>query len=92
MRQLIENIKGKDIATAPDGTSQEVTYDFDVYEEMIPAANQAMIPSGLKEIRGRISPACFFNVRGVILQMEDGRKMSLVVTDTRGSLDATPIE
>jgi hypothetical protein len=95
MRELIDEIKGKGILTAPDGTSREITYHLDVYQNMIPTPNQgdpnAKIP-GLKEIRGRIATVYFTGINGVTLQLQDGRKMNLLVTDSGGAVHASPIE
>jgi hypothetical protein len=95
MQRHIEEIKGKGILTAPDGTSREISYDLDVRQNMIRTPNMgdpnAMI-GGLKEIRGRIAPVYFTGINGVTLQLQDGRKMRLLVTDSGGAVHASPIE
>jgi hypothetical protein len=95
MRELIETIKGNGVLRAPDGTVQEIKYDLKVYQNMIPTPNQgdpnAKIP-GLKEIRGRIEPVCFVGVNGVTLQLLDGSKLGILVTDSGGAVHASPIE
>ena len=85
----IETMRGRGTATAPNGQSQAVSYELDVYQDQIRAGSfdnpSATIP-GMKQITGRVSPVCFFGQNDVELFMEDGRKMKFFFTDTTGAI------
>jgi hypothetical protein len=90
MLRYIETITGKGTVSAFDGRSQNVRYVLDVYQHMIRVGNTSF--PGTREIRCRIAPVCFFGENGATLEMDDGRKMRLLVIDVSGTVFASPIE
>ena len=94
MEKITEkNITGKGVLTlgnlAEPEAHHDVTYRLDVYQNVIPVPNMgdpnARI-DGLKQVRGRIAPVYFTGMNGVKLQLHDGRRMDLIVTDSGGSV------
>jgi hypothetical protein len=58
---------------------------LEAYETEIPVGSHQTIP-GTKHMTGRIKPVCFFGQNGVVLQMQDGRKMKFFFTDMTGTI------
>jgi hypothetical protein len=81
----IENMRGSGTVAAPNGESQSVSYNLDAYQNEIPVGSHETIP-GMKQITGRINPVCFFGQNGVVLQMQDGRKMKFFFKDMTGAI------
>jgi hypothetical protein len=85
----IETLRGIGTVTSNAGQQVPVNYELHVYQQEIPAGTMdnphATVP-GLKEIRGRIEPVCFFGENGLALQMQDKRKILFFFTDMRGSI------
>jgi hypothetical protein len=94
MERIIEgNIKGRGVLTLGSLTTptahHEVTYYLDVYQNVIRVPNMGdpnATIGGLKEVRGRIAPVYFMGLNDVNLQLEDGRRMNLIVRDTGGAV------
>ena len=94
MEKITEaNIKGKGVLTvgslAAPAAHHDVTYNLDVYQTVIRVPNMddpnAAI-GGLKEVRGRIAPVYFTGLNDVKLQLQDGGRMNLIVSDTGGAV------
>ena len=85
----IETLKGIGTVTSSQGQPEPVNYELHIYQQEVPAATlddpHATIP-GLKEIRGRIDPVCFFGENGLTLEMQDGRKLQFFFTSSEGSI------
>ena len=85
----IERMNGRGTVTSNSGEQVAARYDLDVYQDEIHAGTLvnpgATIP-GLKEITGVIQPVRFFGENGLLLEMEDGRKLKFFFTDSRGSI------
>jgi hypothetical protein len=85
----VETMNGSGTVTSGSGEQKPVRYEIDVYQEQIPVGSMtnpgATIP-GLKDIRGRVEPVCFFGDGDLTLQMRDGRKMKFFFTDGRGTI------
>jgi hypothetical protein len=85
----IDTMKGKGTVTSNNGKKVAVQYELSVYQDEIPAGNlldpHATIP-GLKTVRGSVSPVCFFGENGLLLEMQDGRKLKFFFSDSQGSI------
>ena len=85
----IETMRGTGTATSPNGQSQPVSYHLDAHQDEIRAGSfdnpNATIP-GMKSITGWVNPVCFFGENGVVLEMEDGRKMKFFFRDMAGNI------
>jgi hypothetical protein len=85
----VETMKGSGTVTPSSGEAVAVRYELHVYQKEIPAGTlanpHATIP-GMKEIQGRIQPVCFFGEDGLLLQMQDGRKLKFFFTDSSGAI------
>ncbi len=82
--RCIETMKGNGTVTADSGRAVAVRYELYVCQEEIAAGTlenpHATIP-GMKEIRDRVEPVCFFGENGLLLQMQDGRKLKFFFTE-----------
>ena len=85
----IETMDGGGTVTSGSGEQKSVRYELHVYQHEISAATRenphATIP-GMKDIRGRVEPLCFFGENGLTLEMQDGRKLKFFFTDSRGNI------
>jgi len=85
----IEMLKGVGTVTSGNGERVAVTYELHIYEERIPVGTMddphATMP-GLKEIRGRIEPVCFFGENALVLELQDKRKLLFFFKDEQGSI------
>ncbi len=85
----IETMRGTGTVTANNGEAVGVRYELHVLQQEIPAGTlqnpHATIP-GLREIRGRIEPVCFFGESGLILEMQDGRKLKFFFIESSGAI------
>jgi len=82
-------MKGSGTVTSGGGERVAVQYELHVYQKEIPAGNlldpNSTIP-GLKRYEGWVSPVCFFGENGLLLEMQDGRKLKFFFTDGNGSI------
>ena len=82
-------MKGRGKVTGNEGKQVAVQYELDVYQDDIPAGNlldpSATIP-GLKRFEGWVLPVCFFAENGLLLEMQDGRKLKFAFTDSQGAI------
>jgi hypothetical protein len=85
MRQL-ETVKGQGTVTSNGGTVQSVKYELSVWQREIAAGTPHATIPGLQEITGRVLPVCFFTERDLILQIQDGRKLTFSFTDRTGTI------
>ena len=87
-RTHIGKKKGNGTATSPDGETQKVAYDFNIYQEqrMIRTQTGTATLPGLIDIKGFVRPACFLGVNGVVLTMDDGEKMPILVINASGRI------
>jgi len=87
--QHVERMNGSGTVTSVSGDQKPVQYDLHVYQEEISVRTlenpNATIP-GMKDIRGRVDPVCFFGDSDLTLEMKDGRKMKFFFTDSRGTI------
>lgn len=87
--RVIEQMSGSGTATSSSGEQKTVRYSLQVLQQEIPCGTldnpNATIP-GIKEIRGRVDPVCFFGDGDVLLEMQDGRKMKFFFTNGNGSI------
>lgn len=85
----VERVNGRGTVTSNSGERVAVRYDLNVYQDEIHAGTLAKpgatIP-GLNEITGVIQPVRFFGENGLLLEMEDGRKLKFFFTDSTGSI------
>lgn len=88
MRHL-ETMKGRGTVTANNGDQFGAQYELRVYQDEIDAGSLnnpgATIP-GMKTIQGVVQPVRFFGENGLTLEMQDGRKLKFLFTDTHGSI------
>jgi hypothetical protein len=80
---------GRGTVTSSRGEQKPVQYDLHAYQEEISAGtleNPNATISGAQDIRGRVDPVCFFGDRDLTLEMKDGRKMTFLFTDKRGTI------
>jgi len=88
-QQLLETMKGKGTVRSNGGEQVPVQYEVNVYQDQIPIKTLAGPPStipGLKEYRGVVRPVCFFAESGLLLEMQDGRKLKFFFKNTQGSI------
>jgi hypothetical protein len=85
----VERMNGTGIVTSESGDQKPVQYDLHVYQEEISVAtleNPKAIIQGMKDIRGRVDPVCFFGDSDLTLEMKDQRRMKFFFTDRRGTI------
>jgi|NGEPerStandDraft_6_1074524.scaffolds.fasta_scaffold123790_2 hypothetical protein len=84
-QRLLETMKGTGTVTANSGEQIAVRYELHVYQDEVPVGTMenphATMP-GLKEYRGVIQPVRFFSESGLLLEMQDGRKLKFFFTDS----------
>ena|ERR1035441_6669386 len=88
-QRLLETMKGNGTVTANSGEQFAVRYELHVYQDEIPVRTLSDPPTtmpGLKEYRGVIRPVRFFSESGLLLEMQDKRKLTFVFTDMRGTI------
>jgi hypothetical protein len=90
MRRL-ETMAGRGIVTSRSGEKVAVCYDLRVCQDQpdgkTPDRRDATIV-GTKRIEGMVEPVCFFEEYGLILEMEDGRKLRFFFTNGQGYIAA----
>ena len=79
---------GSGIVTSPGGETQKVSYDIDVYQDEIRIPTQGGMSSipGQEDWQGRVRPACFLGVNGVVLTLDNGEKIPILVADQFGRI------
>ena len=86
----VETMNGRGTVQDSDGESVQVQYELDVYQEDLPAGTPRNNPHttvpGMKEVRGIVTPVCFFGADKLLLTMQDGRRLRFFFTDTHGSV------
>jgi hypothetical protein len=86
---LVETMKGRGMVTSPSGEKVPVTYNLRVDQKQIHAGSlndaTATIP-GMKTISGTVLLVHSFGVNGLLLEMEDGRRVRFFFTDMHGSM------
>jgi len=87
--RLIQTIRGDGFIVQPNGEERATRYELQIYESQISARHQgdptASFP-GLKSIRGHVSAVHWFGVDGLVLRMEDGRKLRFHFKNSGGSI------
>lgn len=88
MMRFIEAMKGTGAMTSNAGERVPVQYELHVYQEQIPAGTMqsphATVPR-MKEIRGTVLPVRFFGESGLLLEMQDGRKLKFFLGTRTGT-------
>ena len=82
----VETMSGRGTITA--GTGEPVMVDYELHvllDEIYAGPDSPPIP-GMKDIQGIIQPVRFFGENGLLLEMQDGRKLRFSFRDTNGSI------
>jgi hypothetical protein len=81
-------MNGRGTVTSRSGETVAVRYDVHVYQQIRAGTQEnphGTIP-GLKKINGVVQPVRFLGENSLLLEMEDGRKLTFAFTNNRGSI------
>lgn len=75
-RRIDDKIDGPGILYAPDGTTLQLSYSLSLWQH----------PNGSEILRGRITTACCVEMKGLNLQLHDGRMAEVMVLNSSGEV------
>jgi hypothetical protein len=91
MLKKLEELTGRGIVSAPDGSKKTVAYEIQIFEEQTDSTTRDSLKkesvSGLKSLAGRVD-FCFGVFQNLTLTLQDGKKLPFVFTKIDGTIGA----